>query len=152
MYSQAVCRGSFTDKVSAPPQPPRTSSRKTANPDLFKPQPKPPQSGPVDEIDAADRRLGAKDASDSDKAKKWQPLTSVAPNPEDDNDPFSLGDDEEDKEKTDDLRKEDSERLKEAAHNSVSSSSGDATRKPSESETDGTKDKEAEELLSGKKS
>ncbi|KXT03907.1 hypothetical protein AC578_9305 [Pseudocercospora eumusae] len=139
------------DDEAPPPQPPRTSSRKTANPDLFKPQPKPPQSGPVDEVDAAERKQ-AGNAADSDKAAKWKPLTSVAPNPEDDNDPFSLGDDEEDKDKTDDLRKEDSERLKEAARNSVSGASGDPARKPSESETTASgRNKEAEELLSGKK-
>lgn len=39
-----------TDQTLAPAQPPRTSSRKPTNPDLFKPQPKPPQSGPVDEV------------------------------------------------------------------------------------------------------
>ena len=138
------------NRVVAPPQPPRTSSRKTANPDLFKPQPKPPQSGPVDEVDAADRASSNKDASSADKSKKWQALTSVAPNPEDDNDPFSLGDDDEDKDKTDDVRKEDTERLKQAARNSVSAGSDDATgRKPSESDagTAGVRNKEAEDLL-----
>jgi hypothetical protein len=122
---------------------------------LFKSQPKPPQSGPVDEVDAVERKLSAKDASDSEKSKKWQPLTSVAPHPEDDNDPFSLGDDDDEKEKTDDLRKEDTERLKESAKHTVGG--GDqakSTRKLSESEagTGGVRDKEAEELLSGQKS
>lgn len=134
-------------------QPARTSSRKTANPDLFKSQAKPPQSGPVDEVDAADRRSSSKDASDADKNKKWQPLTSVAPHPEDDNDPFSLGDDDDDKEKTEDLRKEDSDRLKESARNSVSGGAGGESGKglkPSES-NDGVRNKEAEEILSGKK-
>ncbi|KAF2172946.1 hypothetical protein M409DRAFT_16897 [Zasmidium cellare ATCC 36951] len=142
------------DDESAPAQPPRTSSRKTANPDLFKSQAKPPQSGPVDEVDAADRRSSGKDASEAEKNKKWQPLTSVAPHPEDDNDPFSLGDDDEDKEKTEDLRKEDTERLKESARNSVSAGAGGEASKglqPSES-NDGVRNKEAEEILSGKKS
>lgn len=137
----------------APLKPPRTSSRKAANPDLFKPQPKPPQSGPVDEVDAAERRLASKDASELDKSKKWQPLTSVAPNPEDDNDPFSLGDDDDDKDKSEDIRKEDTERLKKAARNSISTGTdAGATRKLSESEagTANVRNKEAEELLSGK--
>ena len=54
--------------------------------------------------------------------------TSVAPHPEDDNDPFSLGDDDEDKDKGDDLRKEDSERLKESARNSISAGDRKSTR------------------------
>ncbi|CAK3892659.1 CUE domain-containing 5 [Lecanosticta acicola] len=140
------------DDEAPPPQPPRTSSRKSANPDLFKSDVKPPQSGPVDEVDAADRRSSSKDASEAEKNKKWQPLTSVAPHPEDDNDPFSLGDDDEDKEKGDDLRKEDTERLKESAKNSASAgTAGDL--KPQESENSGgVRDKAAEEILSGKKS
>ena len=109
----------------------------------------PPQSGPVDEVDAADRKLAGKDAGDADKNKKWQPLTSVTPHPEDDNDPFSVGDDEDEKEKTEDARKEDTERLKEAARNSISGPAG--TKPLEESKQVGVKDKEAEELLSGKK-
>lgn len=136
---------------TAPAQPPRTSSRLPTNPDLFKPQPKPPQSGPVDEVDASDR---------SQNGKKWQPLTSVAPNPEEDNDPFALGDDDDEpaaaagNSKSEDLRKEDTERLKGAARASVSGPSGAAAgdgRKLSESEVSGTKNKEAEELLGGGK-
>lgn len=101
-----------------------------------------------------ERKQAGKDATDAEKSKKWQPLTSVAPAPEDDNDPFSLGDDDEDKDKTEDLRKEDTERLKNAARNSVSNEGKDASeRKPSESEAGsaGVRNKEAEELLSGKK-
>jgi len=138
------------DDEAPPPQPPRTSSRKGANPNLFKSQPPlPPQSGPVDEVDAADRKLAGKDAGDADKSKKWQPLTSVTPHPEDDNDPFSVGDDEDEKDKAEDTRKEDSERLKEAARNIISGPSG--TKPLEESKQVGVKDKEAEELLTGKK-
>ena len=103
------------DEEAPPPQPPRTSSRKAPNPDLFKAHPKPPQSGPVDEVDAAER-TGLAAGQDAGKAKKWQPLTSVAPHAEEDNDPFSLGDDDEEmKEKGEEVRKEDTERLKESA-------------------------------------
>lgn len=141
-----------TDFCAAPAQPPRTSSRTKANPDLFKSGVKPPQSGPVDEVDAAERRQPGKEASDKDK--KWQPLTSVAPHPEDDNDPFSLGDDDDDKDKSEDLRKEDTERLKESARTSISAgNTSNNVLKPQESETNGgVRNKEAEEILSGKKS
>lgn len=135
--------------TTAPTQPPRTSSRLPTNPDLFKPQPKPPQSGPVDEVDAFDRNNPSSSTPNSNK--KWQPLTSVAPNPEEDNDPFALGDDDEVvNEKNEDLRKDDSERLKNAARASISADSGEGAKlKPTESEQSGTKNKDAEELLTG---
>lgn len=149
-----IFRDRLTNLIVAPQQPPRTSSRKTANPDLFKPQPKPPQSGPVDEVDAADRSMAGKDASESGKG--WKPLTNMNPSPtvEDDDDPFALGDDDDDKDgKTEDLRKEDSERLKESARNSISAGTGaDSTKTLQESETSSSgRNKDAEDLLAGKK-
>lgn len=137
------------DAEAPPPQPPRTSSRQAPNPNLFKStSAQPPQSGPVDEVDAADRK-----SSDGTPGKKWQPLTSVAPAPEEDNDPFSLSDDEESAEKGEDLRKEDSARLKEAARNSVQAGAGEdkgLTKQLTESGVSGTKNKEAEEMLEKK--
>jgi hypothetical protein len=139
------------DDSQPPPMPPRTSSRKSANPDLFKSRPKPPQSGAVDEVEAAERK-----STDGGKAKKWQPLTSVAPAPEEDNDPFSLGDDEEDAgHKSEEVRKEDTERLKKQASESVSAGeAGDAKKVLQESEKSGRSgsiNAEAAELLGGKK-
>ena len=133
--------------------------RPLANPDLFKPTPAPPQSGPVDEVDALYHRQTPADRQPSPsvgtKSKKWQPLTSVAPAPEgDDNDPFSLGDsDDEKEEKKQDLRAEDTERLKKAAQSS--SGPSEAERRGSlqtheRSGSNATKDKTAEDLLKGK--
>lgn len=63
--------------------------------------------------------------------KKWQPLTSVAPNPEpDDHDPFSLGDSDDDDSKTKDTNPSDTERLKKAAASKEGASPG--TLKPAE--------------------
>lgn len=135
------------DEGVPPPQPPRSSSRKTANPDLFKSTPRPPQSGPVDEVDAAERK------NPDGSGKKWQALTSVAPNPEEDNDPFSVGDDEEEK-GGEEVRKDDTERLKEQARECVSAGAGEAGKGLEESErsgSSGTKNKEMEELLGGGK-
>jgi len=126
-----------------------------ANPDLFKATPTPPQSGPVDEVDAAERTISRQKSPNANgKAPKWQPLTSVAPQPEgDDNDPFSVGDDEEDKEaKGKDVREADSARLKEAARNSISGGeSGEPAKALQEREigSTSTKDKDAEALLTG---
>jgi len=84
-------------------------------------------------------------------------LTSVAPNPENDDDPFSLGDsdDEETKEaKKTDLKAEDTARLKKAASATVEDDKeeddGPPKLKPQESERSGSvsqTNKEAEELL-----
>jgi hypothetical protein len=88
--------------------------RPHANPDLFKSTAvAPPQSGPVDEVDALYRNPSPQAKSGG---KKWQPLTSVAPNPEpDEHDPFSLGDSEDEDTRTKDVNPADSERLKKAA-------------------------------------
>lgn len=119
--------GDEADIVLAPPQPPR----------------RPPQSGAVDEVEHAERQ-----SQDTNKARKWQPLTSVAPHPEDDNDPFSLGDDDEKEDKAEDTRKEDSARLKEAARQSVSEGTGGkAAEGLVESEKTGVKNADAEKLL-----
>jgi hypothetical protein len=91
------------------------------------------------------------------KSAKWQPLTSIAPNPEsEENDPFSLGDSDDEKEtKTKDVRESDTARLKEAARTSVTAESADAPPKslqPSErSGSADVRDKVAEALLTGKK-
>ncbi|KAK2594859.1 ubiquitin-binding protein cue5 [Conoideocrella luteorostrata] len=57
--------------------------------------------------------------SNSGKASKWKPLSSVEPSPITDNDPFSLGDSEDEKEvskdKPKDTKTDDTERLKKAA-------------------------------------
>ncbi|KAH7395340.1 hypothetical protein DE146DRAFT_105440 [Phaeosphaeria sp. MPI-PUGE-AT-0046c] len=111
--------------------PPRTSSRPHANPDLFKPTPvSPPQSGPVDEVDALYRNPSPNNQGKSG-GKKWQPLTSVAPNPEpDDHDPFSLGDSDDEESKTKDTNPADTERLKKAASNKEAPAPGEL--KPAE--------------------
>lgn len=77
----------------------------------------------------------------------------MAPNPEtEDNDPFSLGDSDEEQDKKQDLKPEDSERLKKtAAESGEGKNEGDL--KPAEqSGSVSQKDKEAEEVLSGTKS
>ncbi|KAH0024544.1 hypothetical protein KCU72_g12260, partial [Aureobasidium melanogenum] len=139
---------------------PRASSsrnRPLANPDLFKANVAPPQSGPVDEVDAIDRRNQRQPSPGAaSKSAKWQPLTSIAPNPEsDENDPFSLGDSDDEKEtKTKDTRESDTARLKEAARKSVTAESADAPKGLQPSERSGStnvRDKEAEALLTGKK-
>ncbi|KAF2738872.1 hypothetical protein EJ04DRAFT_509063 [Polyplosphaeria fusca] len=100
--------------------------RPQANPNLFKPTPvSPPQSGPVDEVDALYRNPSPNNNTPNKSGgKKWQPLTSVAPHPEtDDHDPFSLGDSDEEDAKIKDLKAEDSERLKKAAEGKEGSTS-----------------------------
>lgn len=139
------------DDETTSPERARTNSRPLANPDLFKPTPVAPQSGPVDEVDALYRapdghtnRQPSPANNGGKPSKKWQPLTSVAPNPvADDNDPFSLGDsDEEDKKN--DLKREDTERLKQQA---AEKQHEDKELSPTPAERHGSIDKEAEDLL-----
>ena len=72
-----------------------------------------------------------KDATTSAaKTSKWQPLSTVDPNPIADNDPFSLGDSEDEKEikdkpkedKPKEIKMDDTERLKQAAAEAMADS------------------------------
>jgi hypothetical protein len=136
----------------------RRNTRPLANPDLFKPTPTlPPQTGPVDEVDALYRqptptnRQPSPSAAGGKSAKKWQPLTSIAPNPEsEDNDPFSLGDSDEEEAKKTDLKPEDTERLKKSASISEPSGEGKTLEAAERSGSLATRNKDAEELLKGK--
>ncbi|KAH6724685.1 hypothetical protein BKA61DRAFT_588935 [Leptodontidium sp. MPI-SDFR-AT-0119] len=150
--------------------PARRSTRPLANPDLFKPTPPAPKSsdsrkvafqgGPPEEIDIyrTSPRIGAKENTPPvSKQSKWQPLSTVDPSPigETENDPFSLGDSEDEKESKDrvggkEIRTDDADRLKKAAAEAMNDSIGEPTRKPEAAETSGTKDKIAEEKLAGK--
>ena len=95
--------------------PPRTSSRPLANPNLFKPsslarKSSSPgsgrkvsfQAGPPEEI--RDLYSGSPKPTSTTqtpaaaaKSSKWQPLSSVDPAPMTENDPFSLGDSDDEK-------------------------------------------------------
>jgi len=138
------------------PAPPPKPSRPTPNPNLFKTMPAPPQSGPVDEVDAADRRAAGQESAapnSANKSTKWQPLTSMAPNPDaEENDPFSLGDSDDEKEsKTKDINEEASARLKNAARQSMSNGKKPEGLQERERGSISTKDKDAEALLTGDK-
>ena len=137
-------------------QPPRKPPRPLANPDLFKPTPTAPQSGPVDEVETLYRQPTPTNrqttpSTGGKSSKKWQPLTSVAPHPEpEDNDPFSLGDSDEEQDKKTDLKPEDTERLKKAASETgaVVKEGEEGTLKPAErSGSVSQRDKKAEEIL-----
>ncbi|XP_044723925.1 CUE domain-containing protein [Hirsutella rhossiliensis] len=81
-------------------------------------------------------------ATSSAKASKWQPLSAMDPNPIADNDPFSLGDSEDekdakDKDKPKDSKADEGERLKQAAAEAMAdelvkpTKEGDAVEKKS---------------------
>ncbi|KAK1070524.1 ubiquitin-binding protein cue5 [Friedmanniomyces endolithicus] len=146
-FERLELRDEEEEEEMPPVQPPRTSSRKSANPELFKSR----QSKPVDEVEAADRRRSGLTSGGAGGGRKWQPLSSAAPVPvEDDNDPFALGDDEE--EKAEEVRKEDAERLKEKAGLSAESAEGGGEGKKTgleESKQQGSINAEAAELLGG---
>jgi CDK inhibitor PHO81 len=138
----------------------RRSTRPLANPDLFKPTPATPKEGRKvsfqeheDLYNAPDRNRASQQGTPASgaKASKWQPLSSVEPQAvgETDNDPFSLGDSEDENPSKDrvgnaELRKEDTERLKEAASKAQPV---EPAVKPEPAETEGTVDKEAKDRL-----
>lgn len=85
----------------------------------------------VEDIDQynASPRIPPKDSSTTPppgKQSKWQPLSSVDPNPITDNDPFSLGDSEDEKDAKEKnggaIKMEDSERLKQATADAMADS------------------------------
>ncbi|KAH0847035.1 hypothetical protein AYO21_02269 [Fonsecaea monophora] len=92
--------------------PPRTSSRPLANPNLFRsggvqgPDRRPSpgtnrkvsfQDGPPEEIRDMYSASPKPAAGSTTKSSKWQPLQSIDPSPVAENDPFSLGDSDEEK-------------------------------------------------------
>ncbi|KIW26627.1 uncharacterized protein PV07_06446 [Cladophialophora immunda] len=92
--------------------PPRTSSRPMANPNLFRsagvqgPDRRPSpgtnrkvsfQDGPPEEIRDMYSASPKPAAAATTKSSKWQPLQSIDPSPVAENDPFSLGDSDEEK-------------------------------------------------------
>lgn len=123
----------------------------------------PPQSGPVDEVDALYRQSTPAGGNSAKGNKKWQPLTSVAPNSEvmgdafldddDENDPFSLGDNS-DEDKGHDINKVATERLKNAAAKKDKGKGRDTSEvTPMEEHeragTSSVRDKDADEILKG---
>lgn len=137
------------------PVAPAQRQQSYSNPNRF--QPPPPSKSPkpndgrkvafsetVDNIDAYDAspRIQPKDAAppaggSGGKASKWQPLSTVDPSPIAENDPFILGDSEDEKdakEKTGskDTSTDDSERLKKAAAEAMADSLVDEKPKPKE--------------------
>lgn len=100
---------------------PRPESRKVTFKDgaedaeLYEASPKlPPKEGATTSLPTA-------------KASKWQPLSSVDPSPIGDNDPFSLGDSEDEKEPKDkrqskEMKPEEAQRLKQATADAMADS------------------------------
>ncbi|KAL2021144.1 hypothetical protein VTK56DRAFT_7450 [Thermocarpiscus australiensis] len=114
-----------------------------SNPNLFKPPPpsKSPKPGDgrkvsfrdtVEDIDAynASPKTLPKDATapgGATKSSKWQPLSAVEPSPIAENDPFSLGDSDDEREARDragskEIRMEDAERLRQATADAMADS------------------------------
>lgn len=97
----------------------------------------------IDNIYSASPKNGPRDApSSGGKTSKWQPLSTVDPNPIAENDPFSLGDSDDDKDATHTKDKpdakgsvkvdDDEERLRKAAAEAMSESLVDDKAKKDE--------------------
>ncbi|KAJ5432519.1 uncharacterized protein N7458_011675 [Penicillium daleae] len=111
-----------------PPRPGNTNLKKTASPSpgrrvSF-------QDGPPTEIDNLyDATPGKRSAPASGKSSKWQPLATVEPSPVAENDPFSLGDsdDEKDTKAKEQTTVPESEQLKKATAEAMSDEVGSST-------------------------
>ena len=125
--------------------------QRPANPNLFKPPP--PSTSPkpgagerkvafrddVDDIGMYDPspKLPPKDvpAAGGAKASKWQPLSTIDPSPIAENDPFSLGDSEDEKDAPGSAKKgDDAERLRRAAAEAMNDSLVEDKAKPGATE------------------
>ncbi|XXG97148.1 hypothetical protein Hte_003443 [Hypoxylon texense] len=130
-----------------------SQDRPTGNPSLYRPPP--PSTSPrpdsrkvafkesVEDIDQYDAspRIPPKDSTTTPppgKQSKWQPLSSVDPNPISDNDPFSLGDSEDEKDAKEKnsgaIKMEDSERLKQATADAMADSLVGTSKKTGDKE------------------
>jgi len=138
----------------------RRSTRPLANPDLFKPTPATPrsndgrkvafQSGPDEDIYSSSSPKISTSTPASAKQSKWQPLSTVEPSPvgDGDNDPFSLGDSEDERESKErvvgkEIKQEDTDRLKKAASETEAVKLAKGLEP---TETSGTKDKIAADI------
>lgn len=121
---------------------PVQNNRSFSNPNLFKPPPpsKSPKPGDnrrvafsetVEDIDAynASPKLPPKDipaggGAGGGKASKWQPLSAVEPSPIAENDPFSLGDSEDERDVKDkkETKSDDADRLRKATADAMADS------------------------------
>lgn len=92
----------------------------------------------IDNIYNASPKNAPKDAVPASKTSKWQPLSDVDPDPIAENDPFSLGDSDDDKDAKDKPDKrgikmdDDEERLRKAAAEAMADSLVDDKAKKDE--------------------
>ncbi|KAJ5086338.1 hypothetical protein NUU61_007645 [Penicillium alfredii] len=113
------------DSEAPPPQPPRpgNSQRPSPSPDRRKVS---FQEGPPTEIDSLyDASTPAKRPSTGGRPSKWQPLATVEPSPVAENDPFSLGDSDDEKDtKPKEQPTGDSEQIKKATAEAMAGDMG----------------------------
>lgn len=119
-------------KLAPPPRPPRPGNQhfqKTSSPSPDRRKVS-FQDGPPTEIDTGKR------SSSAGKSSKWQPLATVEPSPVADNDPFSLGDSDDEKETKakEQTTAPESEQLKKATEEAMSVDIGSSKDKESKAE------------------
>lgn len=121
--------------------PPKKPQRPLANPELFKPGSPATtarkvsfQAGPPEDIDSMypGSSPASKQQGPGGKPSKWQPLSAVEPSPVAENDPFSLGDSDDDNEtRAKDNKADDGGRHHVATADTIAGSAADSTRSDS---------------------
>lgn len=128
--------------VAPPPRPPRplakSSLQKTSSssPDRRKVS---FQEGPPTEIDNPYEAPDKHTSSAGSKPSKWQPLSTVEPSPVSENDPFSLGDSDDEKEpkSKEQSTAGESEQIKEATAEAMAGEIGSGSKDDSKVEVSG---------------
>lgn len=144
MEKVRICTGAYIISLTSIGPPPKKPQRPLANPDLFKPNSPAAsdrkvsfQNGPPEEMD--DLYSGSSKPSrqqvPSGKSSRWQPLSAVEPSPVAENDPFSLGDSDDDKDsRVKDNRSDEAERLQPSTVEAMAGSVGDNPKNASGTE------------------
>lgn len=121
----------MTAPPARPPRPGQSSMKKAASPSPDRRKVS-FQEGPPTEINTIDTKSAAPPSGG--KASKWQPLAQVDPSPVAENDPFSLGDSDDEKETKpkDQTTVPESDQPKQATSEATSSEIGSKDKKDEE--------------------
>lgn len=113
-----------------PPRPPRPQGNPSSQSTSQERRKVAFQEGPPESInDTLDARGQPKRTPSGGKSSKWQPLSTVDPSPINDNDPFSLGDSEDERETKNKDSGTDEDRVKKATAEAMAEDLGSSAKK-----------------------
>ncbi|KAL1995049.1 hypothetical protein VTN49DRAFT_1236 [Thermomyces lanuginosus] len=118
------------EDTTVPPRPPRPQGNPSSQSTSQERRKVAFQEGPPESInDTLDARGQPKRTPSGGKSSKWQPLSTVDPSPINDNDPFSLGDSEDERETKNKDSGTDEDRVKKATAEAMAEDLGSSAKK-----------------------